>query len=96
MLKSTQTDAPPIAFEKVIDLAKAEGLKAPYEMRSPKGESGSYWIHSKSKRRMEQNELVIDQYTGHILKRIEFAKAPVVAKQFPGGFLFIRVNFTVR
>ena len=88
MLKSTQTDAPPIAFEKVIDLAKAEGLKAPYEMRSPKGESGSYWIHSKSKRRMEQNELVIDQYTGHILKRIEFAKAPVVAKTVSWGISF--------
>lgn len=88
MPKSTQTDAPPIAFEKVIDLAKAEGLKAPYEMRSPKGESGSYWIHSKSKRRMEQNELVIDQYTGHILKRIEFAKAPVVAKTVSWGISF--------
>ena len=88
MPKSTPADTPPIAFETVVDLAKAEGLKAPYEMRVPNGESGSYWIRSKSKRRMDQNELVIDQYTGQILKKIEFAKAPGVAKTVSWGISF--------
>ena len=88
MPKSNQSDMPPIAFEQVIDLAKAEGLKAPYEMRAPKGPSGSYWIRSKSKNRMEQNELVIEQYSGQILKRIDFANAPAVAKTVSWGISF--------
>ena len=37
---------------------------------------------------MDQNELVIDQYTGQILKKIEFAKAPGVAKTVSWGISF--------
>ena len=88
MPKSMPSEATPLDYETVIEVARTEGLKAPYEMRAPKGDEGSYWIRSVSKNRMEQNELVIEQYTGEVLRRIAFAEAPVVAKTVSYGISF--------
>ena len=88
MPKSQESINPQIAFEDVLRLAEVHGLKAPYEMRPPKGEEGSYWIRTVSKNRSDQNELVIDQYSGDILKKIEFNDALVVAKTVSYGISF--------
>ena len=88
MPKSQESINPQIAFEDVLRLAEVHGLKAPYEMRPPKGEEGSYWIRTVSKNQSDQNELVIDQYSGDILKKIEFNDAPVVAKTVSYGISF--------
>jgi uncharacterized iron-regulated membrane protein len=64
----------------VFDIARAEGLKAPYELKPAKKADGAFWVRSASRERYDQTELVVDQYSGKILKRIDFADNPVVAK----------------
>jgi len=78
----------PIPYQQVINTAIAQGLVAPYEMRLPKDKQGSYWIRSASKDRWQQNELLIDQYSGKLLKRINFSDYPIVAKAVSVGISF--------
>ncbi len=88
MPKSVPTGQNQLAFEDVLIIAKENGIVAPYQLRGPKDETGSYWVRSGSKDRYEQNELVIDQYSGKVLKTIEFANAPIVAKAVSLGISF--------
>ncbi len=77
---STQSDGTPIAYAQVFEAARAQGLATPYELRPPKNASGAFWVRSASKNRYEQTELIVDQYSGAVLKRHDFAQNPVVAK----------------
>lgn len=86
--KSTTDNGIPIAMDDVFATAKAEGLAAPYEMRPAKSGNGSFWIRSASRNRFEQSELIIDQYSGDVLKRFDFKENPVIAKAVSLGISF--------
>ncbi|KCV83356.1 PepSY-associated TM helix domain-containing protein [Actibacterium atlanticum] len=77
-----------IPAETVFDIARAQGLVAPYELRPPKNNKAAYWIRSASRNRFEQTELIIDQYSGDVLKRHEFSDNPAVAKTVSLGISF--------
>lgn len=85
---SAAAEGEQIAFEDVFAIAKAEGLKAPYEMRPPRNEKAAFWIRSASRDRHEQSELIVDQYSGAVLKRHDFANNPPVAKAVSLGISF--------
>jgi uncharacterized iron-regulated membrane protein len=95
---STTSEGTPIAFETVFAIAKSEGLNAPYEMRPPRNAEAAFWIRSASTTRSEQSELIVDQYSGAVLKRHDFQDNPIVAKtvswgiSFHQGELYGRVN----
>ncbi len=85
---STTASGTTIPYADVIAAAKSQGLKAPFEMRPPKNDTAAFWIRSASKNRHDQNELIIDQYTGQILKRHNFTDNPLVAKTVSYGISF--------
>ncbi|NSX53430.1 PepSY-associated TM helix domain-containing protein [Parasulfitobacter algicola] len=85
---STASDGTPIAYAQVFATAKREGLVAPYEMRPAKSADGAFWIRSTSTNRYEQTELIVDQYTGAVLKRHDFADNPPMAKTISLGISF--------
>ncbi|MFY0596984.1 MAG: PepSY domain-containing protein [Cognatishimia sp.] len=95
---STTSEGTQIGYEDVFAIAKSEGLVAPYEMRPPRNEKAAFWIRSSSRNRYEQSELIIDQYSGAVLKRFNFAENPPVAKavslgiSFHQGELYGRLN----
>lgn len=78
--KSTVAETAPLAMGDVFGIARAEGLKAPYELKPAKKADGAFWVRSASRDRYDQTELVVDQYSGKVLKRIDFAENPVMAK----------------
>jgi uncharacterized iron-regulated membrane protein len=86
--KSTADTGQTIAYEAVFEIAKTAGIEAPYEMRPPRKADSAYWIRSASIHRHEQTELVIDQYSGEILKRVDFTDQPAVAKTVSYGISF--------
>lgn len=86
--KSTASEGDTVAIATIIATAQAEGLVAPYEVRPPSKPDAAYWIRSASKTRAEQSELVIDQYTGDVLARVDFADNPPVAKAVSLGISF--------
>lgn len=85
---STTSEGETLAYAEVFAIAEAEGLVAPYEMRPPKNESAAFWLRSASRDRAEQTELIIDQYSGAVLKRHEFGDNPVVARVVSWGISF--------
>lgn len=85
---STTSEGTPISYEQVFEVAKAEGLVAPFETRPPKGPEAAYWVRSASRNRNEQSELVVDQYSGAVLKRHDFAQNPGLAKLVSYGISF--------
>ncbi|MEL6204721.1 MAG: PepSY domain-containing protein [Pseudomonadota bacterium] len=85
---STTDNGTTIAYTDVIDVAQDQGLVAPYEMRPPKDEAGAFWVRSASKNRYDQTELIVDQYSGEVLKRVDFADNPGVAKAVSLGISF--------
>lgn len=95
---STTSQGTPIAFATVFNIAKDQGLVAPYEMRPAKEPEAAIWVRSANVNRYEQTELIIDQYSGAVLKRQGFEANPPVAKavslgiSFHQGELYGRVN----
>lgn len=85
---STASEGSPIGYELVFSVAKAEGLVAPYEARPPRNAEAAYWIRSASTNRTEQTELIVDQYTGAVLKRHHFADNPALARVVSQGISF--------
>ncbi len=85
---STASEGTPIEFATAFDVAREQGLAAPYEMRPPKNEEGAFWVRSASKHRSEQTELVVDQYTGSVLARVDFADNPPLARALSYGISF--------
>ena len=85
---SSTSEGTTIAYSEVFAVAQAEGLKAPYEMRLPKNEKAAFWLRSASKDRYDQTELIVDQYSGEVLKRHDFAENPAVAKAVSLGISF--------
>ncbi len=85
---STTAEGAPIPYAQVFETARAEGLVAPYEMRPAKGAEGAYWVRSASVNRAEQTELIVDQYSGLVLKRHDFADNPPVARAVSWGISF--------
>ncbi len=85
---STASEGSPIGYELVFGVAKAEGLVAPYEARPPRNAEAAYWIRSASTNRTEQTELIVDQYTGAVLKRHHFADNPALARVVSQGISF--------
>ncbi len=86
--KSTASSGETRTYDAIFAAAKSEGLAAPYEMRPPKGDSGAYWIRSASRDRYEQTELVIDQYSGAVLARVDFTDNPAIAQAVALGVSF--------
>ncbi len=85
---STASEGTTIPYAQVFAIAKAEGLAAPYEMRPPKNNEAAFWARSASTNRYDQTELIIDQYTGEVLKRQGFAANPGVAQAVSLGISF--------
>jgi uncharacterized iron-regulated membrane protein len=85
---STASSGNTIAIATVFATAQTAGLVAPYELRPPKNAEGSYWIRSASTNRHEQSELIVDQYSGDILARVNFADNPPLAKAVSLGISF--------
>jgi len=85
---STTTEGTPISYDQVFAVAKAEGLVPPYETRPPKDAEAAYWIRSASINRADQSELIIDQYSGDVLKRHDFADNPGLARLVSQGISF--------
>lgn len=85
---STTSEGETLAYAQVFAVAKAEGLVAPYEMRPPKNAEGAFWIRSASRDRYDQTELIVDQYSGAVLKRVDFVDNPPVAKAVSLGISF--------
>ncbi|GFE64889.1 PepSY-associated TM helix domain-containing protein [Litoreibacter roseus] len=85
---STASGGTPIAYAQVFDVARQSGLVAPYELRPPKSEEAAFWIRSASTNRYDQTELIVDQYTGAVLKRHDFAANPAIAKTVSLGISF--------
>lgn len=79
-LNSASSTGDTLSYQHIIATAAEQGLVTPYEVRPPKGKQGTYWIRSASKNRWDQSELMIDQYSGEVLKRVDFKDYPVVAK----------------
>ncbi|CUH83040.1 PepSY-associated TM helix domain-containing protein [Thalassovita mediterranea] len=86
--KSTASEGVTLPYDQVFAIAAAEGLAAPYEMRPPKNDSAAFWIRSAHIDRSEQTELIIDQYSGAVLKRHDFGDNPVVARAVSWGISF--------
>ncbi len=85
---SSANEGETIPYAQVFAAAKAEGLVAPYEMRPPKNEKKAIWIRSAHSNRNNQNELIVDQYSGAVLKRVDFSDNPTVAKAVSYGISF--------
>lgn len=85
---STTSEGQTIAMDRVFTVAAAQGLKPPYELRPPKSEKAAFWVRSASTARSEQTELIIDQYSGEVLKRHDFDQNPGVAKAVSWGISF--------
>ncbi|MEM9344454.1 MAG: PepSY domain-containing protein [Pseudomonadota bacterium] len=85
---STASEGTTLPMSAVFDVARAEGLKAPYELRPPKNEEAAFWIRSASTNRYDQSELIVDQYSGEVLKRHDFASNPGLAKAVSLGISF--------
>ncbi len=80
----------PISLDAAIAIARAEGIVAPIALRPARDAEGSHWVGSASTNRTEQSELVIDQYSGTVLARIDFADNPALAKAVSWGISFHR------
>ena len=85
---STASEGTTIPMTQVFEVAEAEGLKAPYELRPPKNHEAAFWLRSASKNRNDQTELIIDQYSGEVLKRHDFGDNPGVAQAVSYGISF--------
>ena len=85
---STASEGERIAIARVKEVAEAEGLVKPYEVRPPRDNEDAFWMRSASKNRNDQSELIVDQYSGEVLARVDFADNPVVAKTVSYGISF--------
>ncbi|MCI2400527.1 PepSY domain-containing protein [Aliiroseovarius subalbicans] len=85
MPKSTTAEGTALEIETLVALAQAEGLVGPYEIKPPRKADGAFWMRSGSTNRAEQTELVVDQYSGDVLKRIDFENNSIVAKLVSWG-----------
>lgn len=85
---STASDGDTIAYSAVFDVARAEGLLPPYDMRPPRNAEAAFWIRSASRNRADQSELIVDQYSGAVLTRHDFGNNPVVAQAVSYGISF--------
>lgn len=85
---STMAEGTPISYAQVFAIARSEGLVAPYETRPPRDARAAYWIRSASINRAEQTELIVDQYSGAVLKRHDFADNPALACVVSQGISF--------
>lgn len=78
--KSSASEGETIAYARVIEMAREQGISAPYEMRPPRRGNDAFWLRSASVSRYEQTEIIVDRYSGEQLARVDFADNPVVAK----------------
>ena len=85
---STVSEGASIPVEQVFAVARAQGLSAPYETRPPRDAGAAFWVRSASINRAEQTELIVDQYTGAVLKRHDFADNPALARVVSQGISF--------
>lgn len=85
---STTSEGDRIPIAQVIDAARAQGLAAPYELRPPKSDAAAFWVRSAHPDRGARSELIVDQYSGAVLKRHDFADNPGVAKAVSYGISF--------
>jgi len=85
---STQSEGQTIPLEQVLAVMQAEGLAAPYEIRPPRDEEAAFWARSAHLSRHEQTELIIDQYSGEVLTRHDFADNPIVGRTVSQGISF--------
>lgn len=85
---STSSEGTTLPLAVIFAIAKDNGLIAPYEARPPRGEDAAFWIRSASVSRNDQSELIIDQYSGAVLQRFDFADNPIVARTISKGISF--------
>lgn len=83
--KSTTDSGDTQPIEQIVALGRAQGLADPIQVRPPRKADASYWMRSGSRIRSEQSEIVVDQYSGDILKRVDFSDNPIIAKTVSYG-----------
>lgn len=87
---STVTGDPALSLDAQLAAAQAAGIVGPWEMRPARTPEDSTWVGTTSPVRADQSEVVIDQYSGNVLARIDFADNPPVAKAVSWGISFHR------
>ena len=85
---STSSEGESIAYAQVFTIAEAQGLAPPFEMRPPRDKEAAFWMRSASLNRVEQTELIIDQYNGEVLRTHNFADNPLLARTISQGISF--------
>lgn len=85
---STTSSGTTLPLAEVYLIAQENGLQAPLEVRPPRTEEAAFWIRSDAVSRDDQSELIIDQYSGEVLQRFDFADNPIVARTVSKGISF--------
>ncbi|SMR70794.1 Uncharacterized iron-regulated membrane protein [Aliiroseovarius halocynthiae] len=83
--KSTMDSGETLPIAQIVAIGRNQGLAFPMEIKPPRKPDASYWMHSASRVRSEQTELVVDQYSGDVLKRIDFSDNPIIARTVSYG-----------
>ena len=85
---STVSEGTTLPLADIFYIAQENGLLAPYEVRPPRTDEAAFWVRSDAASRDDQSELIIDQYSGAILQRFDFADNPIVARTVSKGISF--------
>lgn len=85
---STTSEGTTLPLAEVFTIAQDHGLTAPLEVRPPRNPEAAFWVRSAAVSRDEQSELIIDQYSGAVLQRFDFADNPIVARAVSRGISF--------
>jgi len=85
---STTSEGTRLPLADIFIIAQDNGLKAPYEVRPPRSDEAAFWIRSDAPSRDDQSELIIDQYSGEVLQRFDFADNPIIARTVSKGISF--------
>ena len=85
---STSSEGTTLPLADIFAIAKDNGLIAPYEVRPPRDQEAAFWIRSGAVSRDDQSELIIDQYSGDVLQRFDFADNPIIARTVSKGISF--------
>ncbi|MCK0142705.1 PepSY domain-containing protein [Aliiroseovarius sp. F20344] len=83
--KSATDNGDTLPIEQIVAMGWEQGLVSPIEVKPPRKADAAYWMRSGSRNRSEQTEILVDQYSGDVLKRIEFSENPVIAKTVSYG-----------
>ncbi|MEE9455087.1 MAG: PepSY domain-containing protein [Paracoccaceae bacterium] len=86
--QSGQASGDSLAYQDVIDIAVAQGMALPIVLLPPKDEMAVFYLQSGSNKRLDRSEIIVDQYSGVVLNRVDIAQFPFMAKLASYGIGF--------